>query len=81
MKDFDDPEPEEREEVNEALELAKTVLMFFIGKRALQTYTLILVGYFSWKYTDFLKDPDECYKANPTFTTDLSINNPNMELW
>ena len=26
MKDYDDPEPEEEEEVNEALELAKTVL-------------------------------------------------------
>jgi hypothetical protein len=78
MKDYDDPEPEEEEEVNEALELAKTVLGFFFSKRAFQGYILILVGYFSWKYTDFLKDPDECYKAHPTFTTTLSIKNPNM---
>ncbi|MFT4577420.1 MAG: hypothetical protein ACI9UO_000233 [Nitrospinales bacterium] len=80
MKDFDDPEPEEEEEVNEALELAKSVLSFFFSKRALQGYTLILVAYFSWKYTDFFKDPDACYKAHPTFTTTLSINNPNMPL-
>jgi hypothetical protein len=79
MKDYDDPEPEEEEEeVNEALELAKTVLGFFFSKRAFQGYTLILVGYFSWRYTDFLKDPDECYKARPTFTTTLSIKNPNI---
>ena len=78
MKDYDDPEPEEEEEVNEALELVKTVLGFFFSKKAFQGYTLILVGYFSWKYTDFLKDPDECYKARPTLTTTLSINNPNM---
>ena len=78
MKDYDDPEPEEQEEVNEELELAKTVIGFFFSKRAFQGYILILVGYFSWKYTDFLKDPDECYKARPTFTTTLSINNPNM---
>jgi hypothetical protein len=79
MKDYDDdPEPEEKEEVNEALELAKLVLGFFISKRAFQSYILILVGYFSWKYTDFLKDPDECYKARPTFTTTLSIKNPNI---
>ncbi len=78
MKDYDDPEPEEREEVNEALELIKAFLLFFISKRAFQGYTLILVGYFSWKYTDFLKDPDECYKAQPTFTTNLSIKNPNF---
>lgn len=78
MKDFDDPEPEEKEEVNEALELAKTVLGFLFSKRALQGYTLVLVAYFSWKYTDFLKLPDECYKAQPNFTTTLSIKNPNM---
>jgi hypothetical protein len=78
MKDFDDPETEEKEEVNQALELAKTVLGFLFGKRALQGYALILVGYFSWKYTDFFKEPDECYKACPTFTTNLSIKNPNM---
>ena len=49
MKDYDDPEPEEEEEVNEALELVKTVLGFFFSKKAFQGYTLILVGYFSWK--------------------------------
>ncbi len=78
MKDYDDPEPEEREEVNEAFELTKAVLLFFVSKRAFQGYILILVGYFSWKYTDFLKDPDECYKAHPTFTANLSIKNPNF---
>lgn len=78
MKDYDDPEPEEGEEVNETLELAKTVFWFLFSKRAFQGYILILVGYFSWKYTDFLKAPDECYKASPTFTANLSIKNPNM---
>ena len=75
MKDYDDPE---QEEINEALELAKPVLGFFVSKRAFQGYILILVGYFSWKYTDFLKDSDECYKAHPTFTANLSIKNPNF---
>ncbi len=78
MKDYDDPEPEEKEEVNETLELAKSVLNFFFSKKVLQGYALILVAYFSWKYTDILKVPDECYKAKPKFNMTISINNPNI---
>lgn len=78
MKDFDDPEPEEKEEVNEALELAKTVFGFLVSKKALQAYALVMVAYFSWKYTDFFKLPDACYDARPKFNTTVSIDNPNM---
>lgn len=77
--DFDDdPESEEEEEVNEALEQVKSVLRFLFGKRMLQAYGLVLVAFFSWKYTDFFKLPDACYEAKPKFNMTLSINNPNM---
>lgn len=78
MKDYDDPEPEEEEEVNEPLELAKACLRFLFGKRALQGYALVAIAFFSWKYTEFFKLPDACYDAKPNFNTTLSIENPNM---
>lgn len=77
--DFDDdPEPEEKEEVNEALEQVKAALRFLYSKKMLQAYALLLIAYFSWKYTDFFKLPDACYEANPNFNATLSIENPNM---
>jgi len=78
MMDFDDPEPEEKEEVNEPLELAKACLRFLFSKRVLQGYALVGIAFFSWKYTEFFKLPDKCYDARPNLNTTLSIENPNM---
>jgi len=61
-----------------AFEKFKFLLKLLFSKKVLQGSALVLVALFSWKYTDFFKVPDECDKAHPTFTTALSIKNPNM---
>jgi hypothetical protein len=61
-----------------AFEKFKFLLKLLFSKKFLQGSILLFVAFFSWKYTDFFKVPDECYKAHPTFTTALSIKNPNM---
>ena len=51
----------------------KFLLKLLFSKKVLQSSILLFVAFFSWKYTDFLKVPDECYNAHPGFTTALSI--------
>ena len=60
------------------LEELKPLARALFSKKVLQGSVLVFVAFFSWKYTDFFKLPDECYKAQPGFNTTLSINHPNM---
>ncbi len=61
-----------------ALEVTKVVLRFLFSKKVLQGLVLVLIAFFSWKYTEFFKLTDKCYDAHPKFNTTLSIKNPNM---